>query len=1233
MIRVFYVTSRVVLAGLLAACSGGANPGPNQPPQASFNANTTVQAGVPLVFDASGSTDPNGDTLSFSWDFGDGTRGGAQKLAHIFTEAGSFLVKLTVGDGRGGINSVEKSILVTPGPVPSKTVTALVFVSDSSGSPLSGVLVNTTSSSATTDTTGKASIPGVGVGVPVTLRFSKAGFADQVKVLELPVSAESGYLEARLMPREPAQNLDAGTGGSLTGKQGAKLTLPAGALVDGSGNPVSGAVQVNISPVDVSTNLEAFPGRFQGVGPTGQQGFILSYGTVEYALSKGGQPLNVAPGKSAVIEIPVYTSLNKDGSQVKVGDKYPMWSLNEKTGKWVQEGEGTVVSSPASPTGLALRGEVTHFSWWNHDDFDGPPYNPKPKCLVDTDHDGNLEDLTGTGYCWHYGTGPDQPPQIGGARVGPLAATPRIPAVAAEGSTPVEGGQVLPIPADLDITLRSYAKNGTLAGLTVLRGPAGKVEDVNIVLYPVGNGGSCDAPPALGVPHDKVYSFARVNETQCFQLNAAVASNFEVRVSRATGSTLTGSLRVVKPGGGSDQADFGAQVGSVVISNATAGQHRIEVKAGANAPGGYRLELRPLGGTTCANPTALTLPHDQTYTYNASTTVQCFNVALSPGEVLEAKLPSFTPGGVQGIFRVYAPDGQKIGEDNFGGTFNTGLLLFGAAQSGMHRLEVVITNASSGTFWLTASKSTPEVIGLPDSRAVSGTSVGGRVRYLLNAPPGSSVGLILTAQNGQHGVAAYPSGAFIYASCSSCSQPSTEAFVQKTPPSARMVLEVFRNNGSGTSQFTLATANPAPIAFDTDVNATLQAGKLDVHAFEGSEGQEVSLGIAYSQSTSNFFPGFRLVGPDGAVVSSAQSGIVALPKSGTYGVVVSSSFSGSGSYALRLNLAKPPAPLALQNPLTEVSTPLALGERRRYSLNPDLAQAEVFALKLATAQTSYATALVSGPANGVHNAFVTIDSSGGAQTKVSNGIYVRTAGAYTLELYSTERYLERLGGALTVGVVKPLPQAAAFDAALTGSLALGQMAAYRFEVPAEGRYLLRAVFGSATCCLYATVWAPSTAFSNYTGEFTASNGGFGQEAKGLLKAGANTLTLLNTNNTGTVGFTASLVTLEPPTDLAPGGAAQNGNIDIAGERDYYRFTATAGQAFTVNVSGGFAGTVRVYPLPPNGDYTAGGNLSEFNPPKAFGGHGFTTPAAGVHLIEVDGIDAATGVYSISLSSP
>ena len=76
------------------------------------------------------------------------------------------------------------------------------------------------------------------------------------------------------------------------------------------------------------------------------------------------EELQLAPGKTAIIYIPVYTS------GTYAGDKIPLWSVNEENGMWVQEGIGTVVNSDESPTGYALKAEAGHFSWWNCDDFD-----------------------------------------------------------------------------------------------------------------------------------------------------------------------------------------------------------------------------------------------------------------------------------------------------------------------------------------------------------------------------------------------------------------------------------------------------------------------------------------------------------------------------------------------------------------------------------------------------------------------------------------------------------------------------------------------------------------------------------------------------------------------------------------------------------------------------------------------------------------------------------------------
>ena len=55
--------------------------------------------GAPVVFDGSGSSDPDGDTLSYSWSFGDAATGSGVAPSHIYSTPGTYNVSLTVGDG------------------------------------------------------------------------------------------------------------------------------------------------------------------------------------------------------------------------------------------------------------------------------------------------------------------------------------------------------------------------------------------------------------------------------------------------------------------------------------------------------------------------------------------------------------------------------------------------------------------------------------------------------------------------------------------------------------------------------------------------------------------------------------------------------------------------------------------------------------------------------------------------------------------------------------------------------------------------------------------------------------------------------------------------------------------------------------------------------------------------------------------------------------------------------
>ena len=83
----------------------------NASPIARLDANpTSGPAPLDVSFSGSRSSDPDGDPLSYSWEFGDGGTSSQATPTHRYASAGTYIARLTVRDGRGGVGTDTETI-------------------------------------------------------------------------------------------------------------------------------------------------------------------------------------------------------------------------------------------------------------------------------------------------------------------------------------------------------------------------------------------------------------------------------------------------------------------------------------------------------------------------------------------------------------------------------------------------------------------------------------------------------------------------------------------------------------------------------------------------------------------------------------------------------------------------------------------------------------------------------------------------------------------------------------------------------------------------------------------------------------------------------------------------------------------------------------------------------------------------------------------------------------------
>lgn len=188
------------------------------------------------------------------------------------------------------------------------------------------------------------------------LKVSKNGFFENYKFVYTEKRTQS-YVQVTLVTAEVTGSFQAADTGEITDPSGAKISFPANAISK-DGAAYNGQVIVRSHWYDPSNeNLAStMPGDLRGINNQNERVQLATLGMMAVELSTiDGSELQLTEGKTATLTFP----LTEEMAQA-VTSEIPMWSLNENTGVWIEEGSASLI-------GNSMVAEVNHFSFWNCD--------------------------------------------------------------------------------------------------------------------------------------------------------------------------------------------------------------------------------------------------------------------------------------------------------------------------------------------------------------------------------------------------------------------------------------------------------------------------------------------------------------------------------------------------------------------------------------------------------------------------------------------------------------------------------------------------------------------------------------------------------------------------------------------------------------------------------------------------------------------------------------------------
>lgn len=265
-------------------------------------------------------------------------------------------------DDDGGINPPE----LVEGRMEDIALSGIVR--DASGTPIEGVSIVSGSSAATTNTDGFFEFDQIQVvsaqNDRSVVRFSKAGYFDVVRSMDAD-DAEGASWEVVMCKKENNDFTSIKTYSSSSNQTlqagEMKIDMPQdGYKVDGTGLSYTGKVKSEMVYLDPNNERfsEMMPGGdLAAVRSDNSSAKLVSYGMTDLNMyAENGDKLQLKDGSKAKLTFPIPAGMGENPPA-----SIPLWSFNEKTGLWEEEGS-------AALQGNVYVGEVAHFSWVNLDD-------------------------------------------------------------------------------------------------------------------------------------------------------------------------------------------------------------------------------------------------------------------------------------------------------------------------------------------------------------------------------------------------------------------------------------------------------------------------------------------------------------------------------------------------------------------------------------------------------------------------------------------------------------------------------------------------------------------------------------------------------------------------------------------------------------------------------------------------------------------------------------------------